>query len=103
MKIPDIDIRKCKGIRYYSSANPWLDFVVIVGEDWAEDVATAVKMAMDCYWDSDDLCYGDLVNEFVSKIGIPYMIIFHDSTEESPEYEAEWEELLIKLKEGGLE
>ncbi len=87
-------------VRYYSIMNPWLDFIVVFDEKkyQPQTIAGHIMSAMNEYWESDDLCYGDLLEiRFKENNVIDYMIIYHDDDDESPEYENAWESWLKRF------
>ena len=77
-------------VRYFSSMNPWVDFVVLVDSEKLDMAKSIVKRSMDEYWNSDSEAYGDVVERALNAEGIDYTIIYHDSFEESDEYETIW-------------
>lgn len=84
-------------VRYFSELNPWLDFVVIVAPGKQARVMRILSKEMDEYWDQDDLCYGDMVEDALKKAHIRYEIVYHDNNREDQEYEDAWEEYLRTL------
>lgn len=92
-----IDIRGKRVIRYFSYTNLWIAFVVIVNEENAGDASQVIDEAMDEFWETDDICYGDLVEEKLRAANIEYIIIYHDPYLESEEYEDAWENYVASL------
>lgn len=85
---PSIYVGGYVGMRYAGIDNGWIDFVVLVPKG-CEDADKVIK-AMDAFWDEEYECYGDAIEEaFPNDI-----ILFHDSDDESEEYEEKWEEML---------
>lgn len=87
-------------VRYYSWVNPWIDFIVLVQSSFEDRALEIVRNAMDEYWESDDMCYGDVVERWLLVSKIPYMIFYHSEEKQDEAYESEWERLIQKLPEG---
>ena len=85
-----------KSIRWFSEMNPWLDVVVVVSDDDAQDAYAAVEAACDEFWDEDNqMCYGDLIDLHLEDYGVkPLWMIYHDDGREDDEYEEQWEKML---------
>lgn len=97
-RMPDIKLEDDMAfIRYCSFLNTWLDFVVITTKDNIEGATAVVDEAMNEYWNSDNDCYGDLVEQYLDDASIPATVLYHDSDDESEEYENAWEEFCAKL------
>lgn len=62
------------GIRYFSFTNYWIDFLVTVLDTDVEKAKAIIENAMDMYWDYEYECYGDAVEDQLSRNGIPYFI-----------------------------
>ena len=92
--LPPINAAGKAVVRHFSITNPWLDFVVLVDPKDKETTESIVQKSMDEYWDSDCDAYGDLVESNLSNAGIEFSIVYHDSSDESDEYEEIWESLL---------
>lgn len=85
------------GVRYWSDSNQWLDFVIIVNRADAARVAKIVNESMNEYWDGFWDVYGDAVERGLRDAGIKYAAIYHDSENESDEYEKAWEGMLSSI------
>ena len=85
------------GFRHFSITNPWLDFVVLSPRSNAKIIRRLIHEAMDAYWEYEYECYGDAVEDMLVRYNIPYFIIYHDSDDESEEYEAAWEKLISQF------
>lgn len=91
---PGVLYEGLSGVRYFSIMNPWIDFVVVFDEDVypKEKVSAAVNAGMDEYWNRDSEAYGDEVWRALTEAGIrKFAILFHDTENESEEYENEWD------------
>lgn len=91
---PEVYTSGMVGVRWSSAENPWIDVVAVVNEKDAHAAIASMSRAKDLYWDSVYECYGDAVECELSQNGIPYMLVFHDSMDESVEYEELWDEML---------
>lgn len=88
----DLSFSGMKAVRWYSDTNQWIDFIVVVPDEYLPFTAKAVGKAMDAYWNDDSIeCYGDAVEDNLRQSNIPYLIFFHDSEREDDEYEERWE------------
>lgn len=86
------------GLRYFSWTNDFIDFVVFVCEDDAEKTKQAIVEAMDEFWDSDDLCFGDCVYWQLKEHGIlPYRDIYIEQDDEGECDNDQWEAYLESL------
>ncbi len=83
-------------IHYSSFENPWIDFYVIVPLEYEELAASIIVRAMTDIWDGDhqDECCGDLLECYLSKQNIPYIILYNSVYEEDAEYEEWWNKLV---------
>lgn len=94
----DLSFSGMKAVRWYSDTNTWIDFVVVVPDEYLLSAAKAVKMAMNAYWNDDSIeYYSDAVEDNLRNATIPYLIFFHDSEREDDEYEENWEEFVEQL------
>lgn len=85
-------------VRYYSTTNIWLDFIVLVEVDNVNIVSELIDRCMDTYWKSDDLCYGDVVEEELDKSKISYTIMYHDADCDFDDlYESIWSDIVDKI------
>ena len=73
-------------IHYAAATNRWIDFFVIVDMEKEDAAESAVKRAVDAYWNSDDQCYGDVVMDELNKIGVEYQlkVCEYDSSDDEP-------------------
>ena len=85
-------------VQYFSMTNPWIDFIILVEADNVNMSARVVDKCMDEYWDSDDLCYGDIVEGALDSLRLPYTIIYHDADETDGIYESLWENILDSIR-----
>lgn len=72
---------------HYGSANdPWIEFFAIVAAEKTDEAEAAVRRAVDEYWESDDQCYGDVVEQKLNEAGISYRLALceYDSTNDEP-------------------
>lgn len=72
---------------HYGSANdPWIEFFAIVAAERTDEAEAAVRRAVDEYWESDDQCYGDVVERVLNEAGVAYrlMLCEYDSTNDEP-------------------
>lgn len=77
-------------IHYQSTLAPWIEFFVVVSEDdeqWAE---TAVLQAINDYWDDDERCYGDIVEEELAISGLRYQLFCGEYDPKTDEPTADW-------------
>jgi hypothetical protein len=58
------------GLRYFSTMNDFIDFVVFVYKEDEEKAEKAIIEAMDEFWEADDLCFGDSVEAHLHENGI---------------------------------
>jgi len=82
------------GERFFSQMNPWIDFVVLYDPSEYDRgyICKTVEKALDAFWDGEYECYGDAVEVELMSAGIvKYMMVYHDSEDESAEYEEQWE------------
>jgi len=84
-------------LRHYSETNPWIDFVIFVNKVDQEEASEQIKLAMGAYWDCEFETYGDALDYFLNDIS--HITIFHDSEDESQEYENMWFQLLEDIGE----
>lgn len=96
---PEIKTEGKAIVRHFSLTNPWIDFIVVVDPSVKDDARYVINKAMEEYWNSDDDCFGDLVEEALKKAEIEYDIVYHDTYDESDEYEDAWEAYLSVLYE----
>ena len=96
-------------VRYYSDINQWIDFVVVFNNAMYSrtSIEQIVDHAMDSYWDegSKDYYqpYGDVVKKALVDHGVErFLIVFHDTDNESDEYEDAWEEFIGSFDKYGL-
>lgn len=87
------------GVRYFSIMNPWIDFVVLFDDSQytSGTISGAIHDSMALFWEGDTYeCYGDaLYDNMRNEWGVQhFMILFHDSENESEEYEEAWEKWL---------
>ena len=97
---PDISCPGMSGLRYYSDLNPWIDFVVLFdAEKYDRQLVTAlIDDAAAFFWDDDESCYGDVVEQYLRQGGVDsFVMLYHDSFDESWEYEQAWEEHIRRL------
>lgn len=73
-------------IHYGSENDPWIEFFAIVAAERMDEAEAAVRRAVDEYWESDDQCYGDVVELALNKAGLEYrlMLCEYDSTNDEP-------------------
>lgn len=73
-------------IHYGSANDPWIEFFAIVAAERMDDAETAVRRAVDEYWESDDQCYGDVVEQGLNEAGIEHrlMLCEYDSANDEP-------------------
>ena len=91
MEFPTIMSRGFAGIRYKSCMNPWIDFVVVIDNGSLLKTAAEIDEAMTDYWDGKYDTYGDAIRYGVTG---KYIVICHDSEDESDEYEEEFEQMI---------
>ena len=66
-------------IRWYSTENPWMDFVVIVDKDDASRSSELIDDAIVSWWEDDNgFAYGDVVENALADAGIDYDIHYID-------------------------
>ena len=91
-EFPDVSMNGMGIARYYSVTNPWIDVLAIVFPKNAVRATEIMDNAMDAWWDDDKgQCYGDVIGDALDVAGIPHHLIFHDSDDESQEYEDAWD------------
>ena len=82
--------------RYFSEMNPWVDFVIVTFEGYADVAKQTIIEAMDYFWTNDgttDVCYGDEVSLRLMAAGIP----FYDIHCEDADTNELWEALMKEL------
>ena len=95
-----METKKYKNLRWFSIMNPWMDFVVTVSTNDAEQTKKLIKKAIDDWWEDDrGFGYGDFIEDVLEENGILYHIQFHRADTESAEYEELWEASLPKYCE----
>ena len=94
-----LDLKGKSIIRKFSDENYWIDYVVIVPKQFEERAVYLINEAYDDFWETDCEAYGDLVEEYLEKAGIPFDVIYHDPDEEDlySEYEESWENFIDSL------
>lgn len=97
-EFPKVDV-KGKGIaRWYSTQNPWMDAIFLVDPKNVDEANKLANSAMDSWWDDDEgLGYGDAIELALKDAGIDFKSVYHDSDDESDEYEEAWEKYLDTL------
>lgn len=92
MVFPELSLsRGVVGIRYSSFINPWIDFVVFVNKNRMHTVAQKIITGMNSYWDGEWETYMEAVENVLAG---DYVILSHDSNDESEEYEKLWESMI---------
>ena len=92
MNFPDFRTKEVVGIRYFSSTNTWIDFVVFVHHSSVRKTAVEIMAAMNTFWEGSIYeTYGDALEHTISS---PYLILYHDSEDISKEYEEKWERFI---------
>lgn len=92
MNFPDFSTKEVVGLRFFSSINPWLDFVVFVRKSSVKKTAIEIMAAMNTFWEGKVYeTYGDALEHTITD---PCLILYHDSEDASQEYEEKWERLL---------
>lgn len=88
-----------KSIRYLSFMNEWLDFVVIVPDDFVEDACKIIKDALDQFWDDQYETYGDAVETELAFADIPFEIHYMPWNDKGncPVDEKAWESWIEEL------
>ena len=88
-------------IRWFSQTNFWQDVAIVVRDEEFEEAKAAVVEGSDIYFEKEDSCYGDEIEEALQRHGIKhYVAYYHSDEDESPEYEDEWEAFLTKVLGG---
>lgn len=82
------------GVRYYSTMNAWIDFVVYAPETAIQHVTKAIRKAMNAYWEGEYDCYGDALENALKNTTA--FIVYHDADNEDDEYERAWEAMLAE-------
>ena len=77
-------------IHYAANTSDWIECFVFAGEENAQEVGEAVRRAMNEYWDSDDLRYGDILEDELEKTGLPFKLVLCDFGDMTDEPTAEW-------------
>lgn len=77
-------------IHYASQNNAWIEFFVFVNKKDVDEAEAAARHAMDEYWNSDDLCYGDAIEAEMDRTGPPYRLKMCDFDEMTDEPTDEW-------------
>ncbi len=62
-------------VHYGSENDPWIEFFVIVAAEQMNEAKAAVRRAVDEYWESDDQCYGDVVELALNEAGLEYRLM----------------------------
>lgn len=78
-------------VHYAAHTSDWIECFVFTSEENAQEVGDAVRRAMNEYWDSDDLCYGDILEDELEKTGLPFKLVLCNFDDMTDEPTAEWE------------
>ena len=62
-------------IHYGSANDPWIEFFVIVSAERMDEAKAAVRRAVDEYWESDDQCYGDVVEWALNEADLEHRLM----------------------------
>lgn len=82
-------------VRWFSTCNIWMDFIVICDKSIASNCERIIDDAMEEWFDfagDDGYCYGDYVEEKLGenyKKGNDWFIVYHDDDEH--DYDDEYE------------
>lgn len=79
------------GLRYADITNEWIDFTVIVKEDNEEQSVDKIEKAMSQFYEQDDACFGDILEDFFPD----HTIIYQDT---EVDMEDEYEAVLEKIE-----
>lgn len=73
-------------IHYGSVNDPWIEFFAIVAVERMDEAEAAVRRAVDEYWESDDQCYGDVVEYALTEAGLEHQLVLceYDSASDEP-------------------
>ena len=77
-------------VHYAAHTSDWIECFAFTSEENAQEVGEAVRRAMNEYWGSDDLCYGDILEYELEKIGLPFKLVLCDFDEMTDAPTAEW-------------
>ncbi len=77
-------------IHYSAALESWIEFFVIVDADDRDAAEAAARRAVDAYWKSDDLCYGDVVKSELEAAGLAYSLKLCEYDEASDEPTEKW-------------
>ena len=98
MDFPNIHVHNVIPIRYRSRNNPWIDFVVIAAKDYETQVEKSIFEAIEAYWNGDYNNYADVVEDHLDGWSIPYMVMYRDSENMSPDYETQWTNIMNMIE-----
>lgn len=82
------------GYRYASDLNDWIDFVVLVPTPSQGDESERIIKAMDAFWNREQ---PDTYSEYIEEAFPDSIILYHDSEDDSEEYEKKWNETLDSI------
>jgi len=72
------DPNRVIGLRWFSILNEWMDCVVFVQEKYRAEAKEAISAGIDEFWEENNLCYGDCIDNALSNRGIPFVIEYED-------------------------
>lgn len=68
------NVFKCTiGLRWFSMLNPEMDLVVFVRGSDRQKAGQAIRDGVNRFWDSNDECYGDCIEQELTDAGVPYI------------------------------
>lgn len=94
MTFPYISVGGHTALRLASESNPWIDFVVFVPTGTEKEASKKMWRAMDRFYTASEDDYFELYSEYVDDEFPNSICLYHDSEDESEEYEEAWEEML---------
>lgn len=90
------------GLRWYADMNDWMDCCVYVPREYEGRATKVIKTAINEFWDQNDQCYGDMIEDGLIDADIPFMIEYCEYDDETDEVSPEWEEHFDYLRSRGI-
>ena len=90
------------GLRWYADMNDWMDCCVYVPREYEGRATKAIKTAINEFWDQNEQCYGDMIENNLCDADIPFMIEYCDYDPETDVPYDWWEEHFDYLRGRGI-
>lgn len=77
-------------IHYCSDMSPWIEFYTIVDAKDRVAAEAAARRAVNAYWENEDLCYGDVLENELKAAGLEHQTMLCDYDIENDEPTERW-------------